>query len=245
MPRKPGNFRLEDMPVFSGWRNAWFQVYRVMVIAGYSEPVVRGTLHWHNNSCHRAWITSDGNLVVSLRPEYPRRGLEAVADETDPVHAVVSASHRLTDEEIATASRGAVHGAVVGENNGCRVSHVTDETVDGAFLCMLYGPVGIPGMTEVLSQEVVASHVPQLAAEYQHRMCCRFPEEFADQLAKYLDAFFSRCQVNDAHARGLMQVQRHGPLVKDEDGRGSPTANVVALGKIAEEFKSSLAHVYQ
>lgn len=242
MARQRDNFKLEDMPAFAGWRNCWYQIYAVGTAAGYRDPVVRGALHWHNGASHRALITSDGSLVLNLRPEYPRRDLEPLAEEVDLVQAVVSVTHRLTADEIATASRGAVHGSLVSANNACRVSHIVGGAADGAYHCMHYGSARGPGRVEAIAGDAVVSHVPALAAEYNHRVKRRCPAEYAIQLTSYLDRFFRRCQENDCRVRGMTDAARLTNGVKSEGAKASApaAANLTALEKIASMFKDSL-----
>lgn len=240
LPREKERFSLAHQPAYAGWRAAWFQIHALDHAGGARGPLVKGELRWPDGSSHNASITQDGTLVMRLRPTQPRAGLEELAAADAPAPVVVSASHRLTADEIASGVRGPVHGTVAPGNNGCLVSHVVSEVSPGGDLvCMHYGGAAAAGREEVLPRAEVQATAPALLAEFEERRRPKCAEVSAAALVSTLGNFFRRCEENDARVRLRISVARNGGILFPVREPGE-VAEANALGSFLDSHVSAL-----
>lgn len=177
---------------------------------------------------------------MHLRPTQPRSGLEELAAADTPAPVVVSASHRLSADEIASGVRGPVHGTVAPGNNGCLISHVVSEvTPGGDLVCMHYGRAGAAGREEVLSRADVQATAPALMAEFEERWRRKCDVASAGALASTLSNFFRRCQENDARVRLRISIARSGGSLFPSSKPGE-LAEANALGSFLDSHVSAL-----
>lgn len=251
LPREKEPFSLAHQPASAGWRAAWFQIHALDHAGGARGPLIRGALRWPDGSGHNASITPDGALVMHLRPTQPRAGLEELAAADAPAPVFVSASHRLSADEIATGVRGPVHGTVAPGNNGCRVSHIVSEvTFGGDLVCMHYGGAAAAGDKEVLSRSDVLATAPALLTEFEERRRPKCAEASTGALASTLSHFFRRCEENDARVRLRISAARNGGSLFPFSKPGEETeanalessldSNVSVLGAMSSTLRAKL-----
>jgi hypothetical protein len=238
VPTCPPGFNIEGMPCFAGWRNGWLKLHKLSRAAGLPDMVLSCDVRWQNGTAHPAFITRDGDLVCTLRRE--DRPLDEVA-RPSPLgrqRTVVSMSHRLTADEISTASRGVVHGSVATANDVRSVSHVVeicDET--GELRCMRFGEANAAGAVLTLARQEAVDFAPQLIREYEDRTARMWTRKDAAAVHPYVEALFSRAHDNDVAVRELMcKAAAH-----DGTTGGAHAAGLVVLERLAGALGAAAA----
>jgi hypothetical protein len=204
---------VQGMPVFGGWRNAWLEILSIAVVPGVDGRVLHVNLRWHDGSAHPAFITSDGALIMQLICDSEKHGIRTnVAPQTGdgsdangvPVRrrTVVSVSHSLSAAEIASSSRGPVHGSVKGQNNERKVSHVTGVSSEGLIVCERYDG----SLREEILPSRIQHYAPALLSEYYYRCEPRWNGTEAAAILAFVAAFFRRSATNDGAVRAAMKA---------------------------------------
>lgn len=203
-PYSERNFTAAVFPPFEGWYPAWIQPKdgKAVNLPGYEKAVLQVLVRFQDGTSMEGVITRGGELIVSNRASTPRLGVFVDADVAKTQADVMPVARMLTMEEIRSGARGMVHGSVIGQNNGRKVSHIVADNGDGGYRVMTYPRGGYDAVNVVtLPQRRVKEFVPQYVEEFKLRHKRRFTKAVARSIHPYLESFFERARAADIQQR--------------------------------------------
>ncbi len=221
-------FSASCFPCFEGWYSAWIKPMGnpARKVTGFEDAVLEVALCFQDSTSMLGFITRVGELVVVNPAASPRHGVFL-----DPHVAVLQmdtmpVARMFTMAEIESGSRGYVHGSLVGENNGRKVSHIVRDDGAGGYVMQKY-PQQEYGRVEfaTVPQTKVKEYTPAYFEEFRWRNRRRFTKSVANSMHSYLESFIERATSADIAMRAAMH----------------PTGELDSPEKLVQDVVSSLS----